>query len=268
MLVIKMTMMEWDLLTYISEKHAQALRTRGLHTFEQVWKHPIEWFEAPNESRGGWSGVGRLQLALPDGAWLSLFVKKQQNHGRRTLLHPLAGEPTFRREYKRLQYLQRKGIAAPQVVFYAEQLVDGKACAILVTEELAGYQSLESLAEPLFAEKAFTRRQKQQLFKVIASSIRHFHELGLAHRALYPKHIFVKDAGNHAQIALIDLEKARFSPFFWYRAYYDLAALNRHAGHWRRTDRLYLLMQYCRTKRLGKLGKWFCRRLIKRSQRK
>jgi len=256
------------LLTYISAKHAQALRACGLHTFEQVWKHPIAWFEAPNESRGGWSGVGRLQLVLPDGAVLSLFVKKQQNHGRSTLLHPLAGEPTFRREYKRLQYLQRKGVGAPQVVFYAEQLVDGKACAILVTEELDGYQSLESLAEPLFVDKTLTRRQKQQLFKVIASSIRSFHALGLAHRALYPKHIFVKDAGGHAQIALIDLEKARFSPFLWYRAYYDLAAFNRHAADWRRTDRLYLFKQYCRIERLGKLSKWLCRRLIKRSQRK
>jgi len=256
------------LLTYISAKHAQALRECGLHTFEQLWKHPIAWFEAPNECRGGWSGVGRLQLALPDGGVLSLFVKKQQSHGRLTLRHPITGEPTFRRECKRLQYLQRKGIGAPQVVFYAEQLVENKACAILVTEELEGYQSLESLAEPLFVQKILTRAQKQQLLKVIAVSVRNFHALGLVHRALYPKHIFVKDAGNQAQVALIDLEKARFSPFFWYRAYYDLAALNRHAEYCSRTDRLYLFMQYCHIKRLGTLGKWLCRRLIKRSQRK
>ncbi len=256
------------MLTYISAKHAQALRECELHTFEQVWKYPIEWFEAPNECRGGWSGVGRLQLELPDGGSLSLFVKKQQNHGRQTLRHPVAGEPTFRRECKRLQYLQRKGIGAPQVVFYAEQLVENKACAILVTEELEGYQSLESLAEPLFVEKTLTRAQKQQLFKVIASTLRNFHQLGLVHRALYPKHIFVKDAGTQAQIALIDLEKARFSPFFWYRAYYDLAALNRHAEHWGRTDRLSLFMHYCGIKRLGTLSKWLCRSLVKRSQRK
>lgn len=256
------------MLTYISAKHAQALRECGLHTFEQVWGYPIEWFEAPNESRGGWSGVGRLQLQLQNGGSLCLFVKKQQNHGRLTLLHPIKGEPTFRREYKRLQYLESRGVAAPQVVFYAEQLIENKACAILVTEELSGYVSLESLAEPLFINRNFTRGQKQQLFSVIASTLRNFHQLGLVHRALYSKHIFVKDAAIQPQVALIDLEKARFTPFFWYRAYYDLAALNRHAENWGRTDRLYLFMQYCQIKRLDILSKWLCRRLIKRSQRK
>jgi tRNA A-37 threonylcarbamoyl transferase component Bud32 len=256
------------LLTYISAKHAQALKECGLHTFDQVWKHPMAWFEAPNECRGGWSGVARLQLELPNGSSLCLFVKKQQNHGRLTLLHPINGEPTFRREYKRLQYLESRGIAAPQVVFYAEQVVENKTCAILVTEELSGYQSLESLAEPLFVKKNLTRVEKQQLFKVVASTLRNFHRLGLVHRALYPKHIFVKDAGIQPQVALIDLEKARFTPFFWYRAYYDLAALNRHAEFWGRTDRLYLFMQYCQIRRLGKLSKWLCRQLIKRSKRK
>lgn len=256
------------MLTYISAKHAQALRECGLHTFEQVWQHPIAWFEAPNESRGGWSGVGRLQLELPSGGTLCLFVKKQQNHGRLTSLHPIKGEPTFRREYQRLQYLEARGIAAPQVVFYAEQLIENQACAILVTEELSGYASLESLAESLFIKRNFTRGQKQQLFKVIASSLRSFHQLGLVHRALYPKHIFVKDAETHPQVALIDLEKARFTPLFWYRAYYDLASLNRHAEHWQRADCLYLFMQYCQIKRLGTLSKWLCRQIIKRSQRK
>lgn len=255
------------MLNYISAKHAQALTECSLHTFEQVWEHPVAWFEAPNECRGGWSGVARLQLELPNGGSLCLFVKKQQNHGRLTLRHPIKGEPTFRREYQRLQYLESSGIAAPQVVFYAEQLVENKPCAILVTEELAGYASLESLAESIFIKRNLSRVQKQQLFKVIASSLRSFHQLGLVHRALYPKHIFIKDAETYPQVALIDLEKARFSPFFWYRAYYDFASLNRHAEHWGRTDRLYLFMQYCQVKRLGIFSKWLYRRIIKRSQR-
>jgi hypothetical protein len=255
------------LLTYISAKYAQALRECGLHTFEQIWNRPIAWFESPNESRGGWSGVARLQLELQNGGSLCLFIKKQQNHGRLTLLHPAKGEPTFRREFKRLQYLDTHGVGAPQVVFYAEQRIDNKPCATLVTAELTGYASLESLAEPLFIKKMFTRGQKQQLFKVIASSLRNFHQLGLVHRAMYPKHIFVKDVESQPQVALIDLEKSRFTPCFWYRAYYDLAALNRHAENWGRTDRLYLFMQYCQIKRLGKLSKWFCRQLIKRSKR-
>jgi serine/threonine protein kinase len=256
------------LLTFISAKHAQVLEQYQLHTFEKLWEHQIEWFEAPNERRGGWSGVGRLQLEVSGAKPLCLFVKKQQNHGRLSLLHPIKGEPTFRREYKRLQYLQRQGVAAPQVVFYDEQVVEKKSCAILVTEELTGYQPLDSLTENWFAKGSLAREQKRQLLKVIATSLRHFHQLGLVHRALYPKHIFVKCMDEQVQVALIDLEKARFSPFFWYRAYFDLSALSRHAEHWSRSDRLYFFIQYCQLQYLGKISKWFCRQLIKRSQRK
>lgn len=256
------------MLTFIAEKHAKALEQQQLHTFWQLWNHQIEWFEAPNERRGGWSGVGRIQLHMDENQPLFVFVKKQKNHGRLTLRHPFKGEPTFRREYLRLQYLANQGVAAPQVVFYAEDVIEGKLCAVLVTKELAGYQALDTLADTWFANGKPLRKNRQRLIKSIAESLRNFHQLGLVHRALYPKHIFVKDADSQAKIALIDLEKARFSPFFWYRAYFDLAALNRHAEHWSRTDRLYFFKQYSQQSHLGKLSKWLCRRLIQRSQRK
>lgn len=251
---------------FISEKHAQMLRQHQLHTFDQVWSHAVDWFEAPNKARGGWSGVGRLQLTSGDKA-LSLFVKKQQNHGRRTLRHPIQGEPTFKREYQRLQYLREHGFAAPEVVFYGEKTIDGKPCAILITEELHDYQSLDEFVDACFSPPAMSRCDRRRLLDTIASSLRNFHALGLVHRALYPKHIFIKKTDDQVQVAVIDLEKARFSPVFWHRAYYDLAALNRHAEHWSRSDRLYFLMRYCRLERLGRVGKWFCRQLMKRSGR-
>jgi tRNA A-37 threonylcarbamoyl transferase component Bud32 len=256
------------LLTFVADKYSDVLNKNQLDTFDKVWNYQVNWFEAPNERRGGWSGVGRLQLDVSGGKPLCLFVKKQQNHGRLTLLHPIRGEPTFRREYKRLQYLADHEVGAPKVIFYGEKIIENKLCAILVTEELDGYQSLDSLTASWFAEDKLTRTHRQQLLKAIAASLRNFHQLGLVHRALYPKHIFVKNADMSTQVALIDLEKARFSPFFWYRAYFDLAALNRHAEHWTSVDRLYFLMQYCRLQRLGRFSKWFCRQLIKRSQRK
>jgi tRNA A-37 threonylcarbamoyl transferase component Bud32 len=256
------------LLAFISAKHARILEQCKLHTFEQLWDHSIEWFEAPNERRGGWSGVGRLQLEVSGDKPLCLFVKKQQNHGRLTLLHPIRGEPTFRREFKRLQYLADHGIGAPKVVFYGEKVIENKLCAILVTEELDGYLPLDNLTTSWYAKDKLTRVRRRNLLNAIAISLRNFHQLGLVHRALYPKHVFVKNADGAVQVALIDLEKARFSPFFWYRAYFDLAALNRHAEHWKSADRLYFFMQYCRLQHLGKLSKWFCRQLIRRSQRK
>lgn len=255
------------LLAFISAKHAPMLERHQLHTFAQLWEHPIEWFEAPNERRGGWSGVGRLVLSNPDGTQLCLFVKKQQNHGRRTLRHPINGEPTFRRECQRLQFLSAHGFTAPSVVFYGEKIISHQDCAILVTEELEGYQPLDSITAEWFKAQTPQRSSRRNMLQRIAGALRYFHELGLVHRALYPKHIFIRNAQSVIQVALIDLEKARFSPLFWYRAYFDLAALNRHAEFWSATDRLYFFMHYCRIQRLNTVSKWFCRKLMKRARR-
>ena len=111
-------------------------------------------------------------------------------------------------------------------------------------------------------------QKKRILLASIASKLRCFHQLSLMHRALYPKHIFVATANTNPKIALIDLEKARFSPVFWNSAFFDLAALNRHAEHWSRTQRLYFFMQYCQISRLTWLSKWFCRLILMRSRRR
>lgn len=256
------------MLAYLSENHAQALKQHQLHTFEQVWNHPVDWFEAPNERRGGWSGVGRLQLENGTGKPLCLFVKKQQNYRRFSWRHPFRGEPTFKREFDRLQYLAKHQVGAPKVVCYGKKIIDGKLCAILVTEELEGYLPLDHYAASILLNSDLRRVQKRMLLGQLALFVRGFHQLGLVHRALYPKHIFVKGKENKLQMALIDLEKSRFSPFFWYRAYYDLAAFDRHAENWTRADRLYFFKKYCQIERLGVFSKWLCHKLIKRAQRK
>ena len=249
--------------------HYQAIfALHQLHDFDAIWAREIDWFEAPNERRGGWSGVGRLQLETPDGLPLRVFVKKQQNHGRFSLRNPIAGEPTFRREFEHLTSLEERAFNAPRVVFYGEQATKKRSRAILITVELTGYIPLDALSHQLATEQNMNPQQKRILLTSMASTLRSFHQLNLMHRALYPKHIFVATAHTAPEIALIDLEKARFSPIFWNNAYFDLAALNRHAELWRRTERLYFFKQYCQLQRLTGFSKWLCRLIIKRSMRK
>ncbi len=248
-----------------SNYYQQVFAKNQLSDFDTLWASDIDWLEAPNEERGGWSGVGALSLAMAEGVPLQVFVKKQQNHGRLSLRHPIAGEPTFRREFERLKYLQAQGFAAPKVVFYAEKVVKGKQRAILVTEALTGYTPLDEVTQQLFQQP--NHASQRILLHTLAASLRQFHALGLTHRALYPKHIFLKNTSDLTEIALIDLEKARFSPFFWYRAYLDLAALNRHAEYWRGSQRMYFFLQYCQLKRLNFISKWFCNLIIKRAKR-
>lgn len=249
--------------------HYQAIFSQNqLHDFDAIWAREIDWFEAPNERRGGSSGVGRLQLDTPQGLPLRVFVKKQQNHGRFSLRNPIKGEPTFRREFEHLTFLEKREFDAPRVVFYGEQSTKQQMRAILITVELTGFIPLDTLTHEIATKEMMSAQKKRVLLASIASKLRCFHKLNLMHRALYPKHIFVATANTTPQIALIDLEKARFSPVFWNNAYFDLAALNRHAEHWRRTERLYFFMQYCQLTRLTGFSKWLCRLIIKRALRK
>ncbi len=224
-----------------SAHYQQIFAQHQLPDFEAIWAREITWFEPPNERRGGWSGVGKLVLQTDNGQSLSIFVKKQQNHGRKSWLHPVFGEPTFRREFQNLVFLQKRDIGAPKVVYYAEKLATKQA--ILISENLADFVPLDTINLT-----QLQLAQQKSLVKKIATEIKRFHDTGMVHRALYPKHIFVKNAesasDNTTEIAVIDLEKARFSPLAWYRAYFDLAAFLRHAIGWQDESKLLLIKSY------------------------
>ena len=257
------------LLTFVSEQFLELLKQNQLDTFDKVWNYQVNWFEEPNERRGGWSGVGKVALinktsAQVDGTTYA-YIKKQQNHGRLTWRNPLNGEPTFKREFDRLAFLAEHQFAAPKVMFYAESKVDGKQSAVLMTAALDEYRDLSDLS--LSWWKTASKKQQKNLIKVLATELRRFHDLGLVHRALYPKHIFVKNVGSSPEIALIDLEKARFSWMFWYRAFFDLAALNRHTACCRRTQCLAFFKTYLKQEKLTYKSKLLARMIIKRAQR-
>jgi tRNA A-37 threonylcarbamoyl transferase component Bud32 len=256
------------LILFQTKHYQQIFAQHQLDGFDQLWLKQIDWFEPPNHRRGGWSGVGQLELVSKNDNVLSVFVKKQQNHGRQTLCHPLKGEPTFRREFKRLKFLEEKNINAPKVVFYGEKQIENKACAILTTVTLANFEPLDEVTRQWRASGEVTRQQKQRLLQTVASSVRHFHKTGLVHRALYPKHIFVKNAASAPEVAFIDLEKARFSQFFLYRAYFDLSALSRHAESWTRSERLYFFLKYFQVQRMTPALKRICRFILRRAMRR
>lgn len=255
---------------YYQEPTCQtAFQHHGLVTFDDWWSRDIAWFEEPNQRRGGWSGVGKLELPLESRPALTVFVKKQQNHGRRTWRHPLIGEPTFRREFQRLKALADAGIPAPRVVLYAESIASSNQRAVLVTENLQGFVDLEHWLPAMLKQTQSVRRQS---LRAVALQIRRFHDLGWVHRALYPKHIFIQTASGVPKVALIDLEKARKSLGAWRRARFDLAALNRHTEGLTDRDRLYFFKQYLYgahfTQPLTWCNKQLLKQIAKRSTRK
>jgi hypothetical protein len=254
---------------FISPERRHLLELHRLLSFEAVWKQQADWFEAPNERRGGWSGVGRLGLNLPEGGEFGVFLKRQQNHQRRTFRHPFTGEPTFSCEFKMMRYLQKHGVPAPKPVFYGEQVVDGHHQATLMTEELVDYRPLEDITETLFANGRPSLKEQNRVIRGVAATVRMLHGARIQHRSLYPKHLFVNTAqAGDPDVVVIDLEKSRIKLFPAIRALYDLATLNRHARYWSASRRLYFFMQYYGIERLGLWHKLMCRLIIRRSTRR
>lgn len=250
---------------FIAKEYRQLLASHGLDTFPSIWDAKVDWFEEPNERRGGWSGVGKLNLSEGD-CEKGIFLKRQQNHQRRTLKHPVFGQPTFASEFAMIQYLARNGVPSLKPVAFGVRPSSKGEQAILMTEELAGFQSLESLTEMLFSKKRASISEQNQVLRQVARTVSKLHFVGVQHRSLYPKHLFVhKDPSK--DVVVIDLEKSRIKWLGLVRTLYDLATLNRHAQYWSKTRRLYFYLQYLGEPRLTTFSKWLCRLIIRRSNR-
>lgn len=257
---------------FIAPEREQLLKLNHLSSFDEVWQHQAEWFEEPNESRGGWSGVCRLGLKLPEGGQLGVFLKRQENHQRPTIQHPLVGEPTFAREFRMLRYLHTHNVPAPIVVFFGKKVIDGKPRGILMTEELAGFRPLDTITEEMFSNGSSSIAAQRLLLRGVAATVRKLHDAKIHHRSLYPKHLFVRQVVRQGEqvepeVVMIDLEKSRIKLIPPLRTYYDLSKLNRHAKHWSKSSRLYFFKQYMGMKKLTPWAKFLCRRIIRRTQR-
>ncbi len=233
---------------YCNPSWKTTLQKQQLATFDQIWDFPIQWIDTPNQNRGGWSGVGCLEVLFGDKP-VTLFVKKQLNHTTRTVMHPLQGVPTFAKEFKAIRFLRAHGVATPNVVFFGQCRTSEGRQAILITEILAGYQPLD-----VIFRGTLTLLQQRELLRCIAQTIRRMHKLGIQHRALYAKHIFVKPSVHSFDVALIDMEKCRRMVFPPLQSVADLITLNYRTTGWNRTSRLYFLKRYFG---LAHLNAWY-----------
>lgn len=223
---------------FIAEHWQETIATNGLNSFDEWWQLDADWFEPPNERRGGWSGVSQVSLQSGMGERV-IFLKRQEDHVIRNWLHPFRGIPTFVREMQNILALQAAGVPALVPVYFAQRTVNGKQRAILVTEALQGYVPLDAISP---SSLPFATRR--QLISAVAKVVKKLHEHNIVHNCLYPKHLFVRGSDNGFDVRLIDLEKARRK---WRRdsaMFRDLDTLNRHSHAWSRTDRRFFLQEY------------------------
>ena len=235
-----------------------------LNTFANLWDYQVDYLEAPNERRGGWSGVARLLLETPEGS-KTAYLKRQQNYTSRSCLHPFRGEPTLANEFKMMRHLAKNGVQTPHIIFYEQRRTNADLHAVLMTEDLAGFVPLDVMTENL---AALTLAQKRRLLKALASTVRTMHLAHVQNRSLYAKHLFIKEIDGNYEVAVIDLEKSRLSFLPLLRVLTDLATLHYRTNHWTKTSRLYFYMQYYQTQKLAWLHKVICRWIDKQAMKK
>lgn len=203
----------------LSEKAFAALPSSE---FERWWHSPGEWVEEVNQRRGGESGV--LLLQRWDNDRPALYCKRQSGHLYRSLRHPF-GQPTILRELQAYRAFARLGIRTPNIVYCAARQQAGQWQALLVSEALTGFVSLEHwYAQP------HAQALEHAVLRQVAVTLARLHLGGWQHGCCYPKHLFVKTRSDgEVDVALLDLEKSRR---LWRpgQAPRDLGQLQRHRG--------------------------------------
>lgn len=248
---------------FISPQWQSFLQFNQLTQYDRLWKLEGDWVEPPNHRRGGWSGVCRTELAAPEGTHTGVYLKRQENHRHLTVLHPIRGEATFAREFRMIQHLRKHQVPTLNLLCYAEQFENGTSQALLMTEALEGYRSME---EVLYDGEALAMpvAERRRLLRALARTIRKMHDAGVQHRCLYPKHLMIRETDDY-QVALIDLEKSRrvFTPYV--HAIRDLITLNRHSTALSRSDRLYFFREYLQDSPLRPALHWLARTIDRKS---
>lgn len=194
-------------------------------TFDYWWGRQGDWVETANARRGGTSGVQLLPGREPGHP--SIYCKRQTGHLYRDLSHP-GGRPTILRELHAYRAISQLGIRVPRIVFGGARKRAGHWEALLVTEALDGFLSLDR-----WYAGSPDMPSRQAVMHALADCLVRLHRARWQHGCCYPKHIFVRvTAGTGttplAEVALLDLEKCRRRFTVTRASRHDVAQLARH----------------------------------------
>ncbi len=198
-----------------------------------------EWVEEQNQRRGGESGVKLLPPLQPGQP--PLYSKRQIGHLFRSWRHPF-GLPTVLREERALIACEQLGVTVPKRVFCAARKQLGRWQALLITEELSGFVSLDQW----YAEHApeLDENSRKAVLRRLALVLQRLHRGRRQHGCLYSKHVYISLTAKVPEVALLDLEKSRIRLLRSKAINHDLSQLRRHRGGMPEADWNYLLECY------------------------
>jgi hypothetical protein len=229
---------------FLAAAWRQRLAERGLNAFETLWQLELPPLDIANESRGGISTAALLTLPDAGRDACRLVLKRQRNHQSRNWRHPLRGIPTLQKEFMNIRRFNRGGLATAVPVYFARRSGNEGIRAILMTEYLEGYQSLDSCLEAWGRSSGPPRGERHAILRQVADLIARMHRAGWQHNCLYPKHLFVTTHLPEPDVRLIDLEKAGRRLGARWRMRRDLRALFRRSPFWTPADQAYFMIHY------------------------
>ncbi len=251
---------------FIAPEWRQILVKQGLDGFDTLWRLKSEPLDEPNKRRDGWSEATSWLIELSGGSQKRLILKRQQNYTSRTPFHPFRGIPTFKKEFINIMIFKRLGLPTIEPVYYAQRNIAGGLQAILITEHLEGYTSLDKLADIRLQYGQPNSFERNRIITAIASLMHKVHLQGMQHNHLYPKHIFIRQISDEIHVRLIDLEGSKWRPLGDGRRVRDLESLHRRSKGWNRGDRLRFLKAYCNIQQIDGKTKKLYRKIAKRNQ--
>lgn len=175
--------------------------TTKLDEFKQWWATEGDWVEEPNHRRKGMSGV---QCVERNGK--KLYVKRMTHHLFYSLRYPF-GRPTIVREITVINELARAGVIVPKIVYGNAIKVDGEWRALLVTEDMTGFISIDEWYQQ-HAVTPYPDDVRHAMLKAVALAFKKMHQVKRQHGCCYVRHIYVKTQGT-AEAGFLDLEKSR-----------------------------------------------------------
>ena len=174
--------------------------------FDHWWNLPDRRPDDPEEGGGGTQYVQGSAVESP-----SLVIKRQTGHECRSLAFPL-GRSAILREIAAYHSYRELGIQVPELIFGGVRKQQGTWQALLVTEGLSHYLTLEDWYR-IEAKKYWGETTHQRMLQRLARTLARLHDARWQHGCLYPKHIYIRVnntvLNTAVDIALIELEKSR-----------------------------------------------------------
>jgi hypothetical protein len=166
-------------------------------------------------------------------------------------------------------HYRSKAIPTLEPVFFGMRIVGKDQRAILITEELTGFVSLEGRVQRWLREGAPSQAIRRRILKAVATLLSDMHSHGIRHNCFFPKHVFIRvSPSGVVEARVIDLEKSKWRPLKMLCAIRDLYSLSRFSTCWSLSDRLWFFKEYLGVARLTFAAKLLWRSIQARSVKK